>query len=114
MRAYVFVDAENHFIRSMAAAEDVIGSPRAAEALSKAKPHTSTLIGFPHTIDGNRFGWNHKLQLFWDCQILSRSGFLAQLGVQIISRAIYSCSCTGDDDKAHEMCVKLRVTVHGI
>jgi hypothetical protein len=34
MRAYVFVDAENHFLRSEAAAEDIVGSSRAAEAFS--------------------------------------------------------------------------------
>jgi len=36
MRAYVFIDAENHFLRSMKAAERVLGTPRAAEAIAKA------------------------------------------------------------------------------
>ena len=107
MHAYIFVDAENHFIRSTAAAEDVIGSPKAAEALSKAKTRITTISGFPHSIDGDRSGWNPELQLFWDCQLLSRGGILASLDAHV-SRAVYSCSCTGDDNKAHEMRVQLR------
>lgn len=107
MCAYVFVDAENHFIRSSAAAEDVIGSPKAAQALSVAKIRVHEIVGFPNHIQGERFGWNPDLQLFWDCEQFSRSGILTSLGANL-SRIVYSCSCTGDDDKAHEMRVKLR------
>src|SRR5689334_5088078 len=107
MKTYLFVDAENHFRRATAVAEEIIGSPRAAHAMSKANLRTPYIRGFPDQIDGRRFGWNPELQLFWDCDLLSRGGLLTDLGA-IIARAIYACSCTGDDDKAHEMRVQLR------
>lgn len=107
MRCYVFVDAENHFIRSNAAAEDIIGSSRAAEALSKAKLLIPGISGFPNHIEGDRFGWNRELQLFWDCELLSRTGIVTLYGAHI-SRAVWVGSCSGDEDKAHSMRVQLR------
>ena len=106
-QAYVFVDAENHFFRSDAAAQDIIGSPRAAEAISLGAKRVPAISGFPHAVDGKRFGWNPGLQLFWDCQLLSLSGTLTPLNAHV-QRAIYACSCTGDENKAHSMRVTLR------
>jgi uncharacterized LabA/DUF88 family protein len=107
MKTYLFIDAENHFLRATAVAEEIIGSPKAARAMSEAKTRVHTIRGFPNHINGERFGWNPELQLFWDCALLSRGGLLTDLGAYV-SRAIYACSCTGDDDKAHEMRVQLR------
>jgi uncharacterized LabA/DUF88 family protein len=107
MKTYLFVDAENHFLRSTAVAEEIIGSPKAARAMSKAKTRVPPIHGFPEHIDGERFGWNPELQLFWDCELLSRGGLLTDLGASI-ARAIYACSCAGDENKAHEMRVQLR------
>ncbi|MEX2287365.1 MAG: NYN domain-containing protein [Planctomycetaceae bacterium] len=107
LRAYVFVDAENHFIRSNAAAQDIVGSARAAEAIAIGARTSSGIIGFPNAIEGKRFGWNPEIQLFWDCYLLSRGGTLAPLNAHV-QRAIYACSCTGDEDKAHSMRVLLR------
>jgi hypothetical protein len=107
MKTYLFVDAENHFLRATAVAEEIIGSPKAVQAMSKAKTRVSMIRGFPDQIDAERFGWNPELQLFWDCELLSHGGLLTDLGA-IIARAIYACSCTGDNTKAHEMRVQLR------
>jgi len=107
MRAYVFVDAENHFIRSVAAAQDIIGSQYAAKAFSIGAQTVPGIIGFPYAIEGKRFGWDPELQLFWDCYILSRGGILTPLDAHV-QRAIYACSCTGDEDKVHAMRVQLR------
>lgn len=108
MKAYLFVDAENHFLRSTAAAEEVIGSPKAARALSIAKTGIFSIKGIPDKIKGERFGWDSDLQLFWDCELLSPdSGRLPQLGAYV-ERAVYACSCAGDDDKVYETRVKLR------
>lgn len=106
MRAYIFIDAENHFIRSTAAAEDVIGSPKSAEALSKVEYNFGG-DRFPTSFGTSRFLWNPKLQLFWDCQLLFRGHRLTKLGAKIL-RAVYCCSFAGGDEKAHEMAVKLR------
>jgi len=109
MQAYVFIDAENHFIRSAEAAARVIGSARAAEALGRAENLLLPGIGgFPHSIEGRRFGWDAELQLFWDCELLSRCGLLATLAVERIARAIYFCSCAGDDDAVHRVRERLR------
>jgi uncharacterized LabA/DUF88 family protein len=107
MKTYLFVDAENHFLRSTAVAKEIIGSPKAACAMSKAKTRRSFIHGFPEHIDGERFSWNPELQLFWDCELLSRESLSRDLGATI-ARAIYVCSCAGDEDKAHEMRVQLR------
>ncbi len=107
MRAYVFVDAENHFLRSCAAAEEVVKSKRAAEAFAKAKTCVPGIRGFPHAINGQRFGWNPDFQLFWDCYVLSRGGILTGLDVDI-TRAVFACSCSGDEDKIHEIRTELR------
>jgi len=107
MKAYLFVDAENHFLRATAVAEEIIGSPKAARAMSEAKTRVRAIRGFPDHINGERFGWNPKLQLCWDCELLSRGGLLTDMGASV-ARAIYACSCTGDDDKAHKMRVQLR------
>ena len=106
MKAYLFVDAENHFLRSVVVAEEIIGSLKAAQAMALAKTRIRDITGFPNDIKDERFGWDPELQLFWDCELLSRSGLLS-LGVSV-SRAIYACSCTGDDNKAHQMSVRLR------
>jgi uncharacterized LabA/DUF88 family protein len=107
MKTYLFIDAENHFLRATAVAEEIIGSPKAARAMSEAKTRLRPISGFPDDINGERFGWNPELQLFWDCELLSRGGLLTDLQAWI-ARAIYACSCTGDEDKAHEMRVQLR------
>jgi hypothetical protein len=107
MKAYVFVDAENHFLRATAVAEEIIGSPKAARAMAKAKTRVHGVRGFPDHIDGERFVWDPELQLFWDCEVLSRNRLMEDLGASV-ARAVYACSCTGDDDKAHEMRVQLR------
>lgn len=107
MKIYLFIDAENHFLRSTATAEEIIGSPKAARALSEVKMRVPGIRGFPDSINGERFGWNPELQLFWDCDLLSGGGLLTGLGAYI-ARAIYTFSCTGDDDKAHEMRVQIR------
>lgn len=106
MRTYVFVDAENHFLRSSAVMKR-LGGERAAEALSLARLLVPGITGFPRAIEGHRFGWNLELQLFWDCHLLSGGGALGQL-VAHVDRAVYACSCAGDESKAHEMRVKLR------
>jgi hypothetical protein len=107
MKAYLFVDAENHFLRATAVAEEIIGSPKAAREMAKAKMRFRGVRGFPDHIDGERFGWNPELQLFWDCEVLSRNRLAEDLGASV-ARAVYACSCMGDDDKAHEMRVQLR------
>jgi uncharacterized LabA/DUF88 family protein len=107
MKAYLFVDAENHFLRATAVAAEIIGSPKAAPAMARAKTRVDGIIGFPEHIDNERFGWNPELQLFWDCEVLSARRLMTELGASV-ARAIYACSCTGDDDKAHEMRVQLR------
>lgn len=107
MKTYLFVDAENHFLRATSVAEEIIGSPQAARAMSEARTRIRPIRGFPDDIKGERFGWNPELQLFWDCELLSRGGLLTDLGATI-ERAVYACSCTGDEDKAHEIRVQLR------
>jgi hypothetical protein len=107
MRAYVFVDAENHFLRSCAAAEELVGSKRAAQAFATAKTHVPEIRGFPNAINGRQFGWNPDLQLFWDCYVLSGGGILTGLDVTI-TRAVFACSCSGDEDKMHEVRTELR------
>lgn len=107
MKTYIFVDAENHFLRATAVAQEIIGSPKAARAMSEAKTRVRAIRGFPDHINGERFGWNPELQLFWDCELLSGGGLLTDLGARV-ARAIYACACTGDEDKAHEMRVQLR------
>ena len=107
MNAYIFVDAENHFIRSVAAAEDIVGSSKAAQAFSMAKTRSHNVTGCPRPLDRRRFSWNPDLQLFWDCELLALSGIRIALA-DYVSRAVYACSCTGDDDKAHQMRVELR------
>ena len=107
MRAYVFVDAENHYQRSMAAAEAVVGSPQAARAMARAKLGIPGIPGFPDDIKGERFGWEPALMLFWDCQVLSLGGIAAPLGARV-ARAIYVCACAGDDPCVHNMRVRLR------
>lgn len=107
MKAYVFVDAENHFVRSIAVAKEIVGSSKAAHAIALATPKVPGITGFPNDIEGRRYGWDKELQLFWDCQLLSRGGILTPLGAYV-SRAIYACSCTGNDDKVHQMRVRLR------
>jgi hypothetical protein len=90
-------------------AEEVIGSQQAAHAMSKADCLVPHIHGFPANIYGKRFRWNPELQLFWDCELLSREMLTRELGpTTTIARAIYACSCTGDEDKAHEMRVQLR------
>src|SRR4029077_2589955 len=80
-----------------------------AHAISKADIRNAFIHGFPEDIYGKRFGWNPELQLFWDCELLSRDMLSRELGpTTTIARAIYACSCTGDEDKAHEMRVQLR------
>lgn len=106
MRIYAFVDAENHFLRSSAVMKR-LGGERAAEALSLAKLLVPGINGFPRAIEGHRFGWNPELQLFWDCHLLSRGGAFGDL-VAPIHRAVYACSCAGDESKAHKIRVKLR------
>jgi hypothetical protein len=107
MKAYLFVDAENHFLRSSAAAEKTIGSPKAAQALSIPSMVIPGIWGFPEHMNGKRFGWDARLQLFWDCDLLSPEGLLNSLRLSI-ARAVYACSCMGDEDKAHDMRVQLR------
>src|SRR6267378_5202529 len=102
MKAYLFIDAENHFLRSTAAAQEVVGSPMAAEALSLAKTRVPGIQGFPDQMKGERFGWDPELQLFWDCEVLSRGGILTPLPAYV-ARAYYACACTGDDEKEHGM-----------
>lgn len=106
MRTYVFVDAENHFLRSIAVMKR-LGGEHAAKALSLAQLLVPGITGFPRAIESHRFGWNPELQLFWDCHLLSAGGALGQL-VARVDRAVYACSCAGDESKAHEMRVKLR------
>jgi uncharacterized LabA/DUF88 family protein len=107
MKTYLFIDAENHFLRATAVAEEIIGSPNAACAMSKAKLRLRPISGFPDDINGERFGWDPEIQLFWDCELLSRGSLLIDLQANV-ARAIYACACTGDEDKAHEMRVRLR------
>ncbi len=108
MQAYVFVDAENHFHRSTAAAQECLGVSNAAEIIGAAKgTSVPGIYGFPGSINGERFAWDPKLQLFWDCHVLSGGGTISGLNARI-SRAIYTCSCSGDDDAVHEAQVKLR------
>lgn len=108
MRAYVFVDAENHFLRSIAAAREVIGFDSAARALALAELEVPGVGGFPDRIEGKRFAWNPELQLFWDCEVLSMGGASFPQTCLSINRATYVCSCTGGHEKAHEARVALR------
>lgn len=103
----MFVDAENHFLRGVRAAEEVIGSEFAPQALAKAIRRIPGIEGFPPDIEGMQFGWDPEIQLFWDCRVLSTGGLLSDNPVRV-HRAIYACSCTGDDNKAHQMRVRLR------
>lgn len=107
MRAYVFVDAENHFLRSCAVAEQLAGSKKAAQAFARAKTQVPGIRGFPDAINGGQFGWNPDFQLFWDCYVLSRGGILTGIDVTI-TRAVFACSCSGDEDKMHEVRTELR------
>ena len=108
MRAYLFVDGENHFIRSQAAAEDVIGSPKAAEAFALAQIDVGSSTRFPAKAGGSsRFLWRPDLQLFWDRTSLA-TAFGYELSQVRLSRAVYSCAFTGEDSKIHQARVGLR------
>ena len=107
MKAYLFVDAENHFLRSTAAAERVFGSPKAAEALFRTDIPIH-VQGFPIDMGASRFQWELELQMFWDCGLLSPTGGLMTRLQAEIHRAIYVCSCVGDDEKVHSVRRKLR------
>ncbi len=106
MRGYVFVDAENNFQRSLDYLEKITGVSDSAKKLSESKIQNNR--GYPFKIDGKRIAFKPNLQLFWDCGLLdSMSNPLSKVGASI-ARAIYVCSCTGDDDASHEIAVELR------
>ncbi len=107
MNAYLFIDAENHFLRSVAAAEDIVGSPNAAQALSMTETRSYSITAYPELQGKQRFRWNPDLQLFWDYELLALSGIRIALA-DYVSRSVYACSCTGDDNKAHQMRVEVR------
>jgi uncharacterized LabA/DUF88 family protein len=107
MRVYLFVDAENHFLRSVAAAKDTIGSANAPKALAQAEIRSGLNDSFPGRLTERRFLFDPAIQLFWDREVLPLcrpdhlSGWLPD-------RAIYVCSCAGDETKAREMRVAIR------
>lgn len=108
--AYVFIDGENHFFRSIGFAKDILGSHHAAEAISIGSRRLPGAGGFPHAINGRRIGFDPSIQLFWDCQLLSRGGNLSGINAHVM-RAVFAGACSGDDDRVHEMRTSLRT--HG-
>lgn len=103
MRTYIFVDAENHFLRSTAAAKDIIGSEKAPQALCRVDFYHHG-EAFPRVIDGKRFAWNPDLQLFWDCNHVMK----VPVPSFHIERAVYVGSCSGGEDVVHAMRTKIR------
>jgi uncharacterized LabA/DUF88 family protein len=104
MRTYLFIDAENHYWRSMPVIEEIFGAC-AGEALSSCDITAYAQSCFPHRINGRRFGWNRELLLFWDCMGLSP--FFGDHTASLISRAIYATAMSGDV-QAHSAKVSLR------
>lgn len=105
----MFIDAENHIVRSESAAEKLIGSPVAAKAISAAVKTNPRIVGYPKASNQSRVVWAPEIQLFWDYHLLSSGGMLSASDLQVrISRAIYACSVTGDNDHLHQAQVRIR------
>lgn len=109
MRTYVFVDAENHFLRSQHFAANLIGSPFALEAIGRAKMYFGADAYFPRSgINGARLAHDRELQLFWDCDLLRLLSSFGEVRGGEIHRAIHVASCVGDENKAHAMRRQIR------
>lgn len=108
MRAYIFVDAENHFLRSVKVAERVIGSPDAAKALGIAKL-TRRKVGFPRTGGPFKFLYDQDLHFFWDKDVCDESGVPSHIKPSVIlARAIHVCPSLPDDPTVHRTRETLR------
>lgn len=108
MRTYVFIDAENHFHRTCDAAEQIFGSPKAAEAIANARMQVGNSNQcVPPRTNTDRFVFNRSVQLFWD--------YLALLDINPypfsnsnFALAVYACSCSGSEEVAFDARVQLR------
>ena len=99
-RAYIYVDGENHYLRSVAALAKLLGRPDAANLLPKCKLFLGVPRAFPASMDGERFGIEESCSFFWDCEIIHYRGGLGD-ETAVIERAIYVTACSGDEDKVH-------------
>lgn len=106
-RAYIYVDGENHYLRSVAALAKLLGRPDAAKLLPKCKLFLGIPRAFPGSIEGERFGIEETCSFFWDCEIIPYRGGLGD-ETAVIERAIYVTSCSGDEDKVHAARAHLR------
>ena len=111
MKIYVFVDAENHYLRSVDTVRRIVDSPKAVEAFSKIKvPGVGYSI--PRAFNGCTIGWNHELNLFWDVRLLgeliSRALHTYPSATNVANRIVYVSSCVGDDNAIHDARVKIR------
>lgn len=99
-RAYVYVDGENHFLRSTAAAATAFGRPNAAELVAQKPFMLGAVVHFPQFNDGHRFRWRKECSFFWDSRVLSIGGGRIPSPMQIV-RSVYVTACTGDAAAVH-------------
>ncbi len=106
-RGYIFVDGENHFIRSTRFLERLHGSPLAAQAVAQAiTNHTVTTDMVPSSCSPPvRFLYDESTQVFWDRQFLRivRNDFFSE-----ILRAVYVTAIQGGTDVEHDANEQLR------
>lgn len=107
MRAFVFIDAENHYLRSVAAVEALVKTENPVQSFARGvNQQTGPLIHPPQT-KWSPYGYDPSIQLFWDSTSLARSGAAYQYG-PIIHRFYYVCSSTGDSSLIYDQQVLLR------
>jgi hypothetical protein len=109
---YVYVDAENHFLRTTNAAREAIDYERAPEIFASQMLHQyysgSQVPQVKVTTAGNQWTYAPELMLFWQFQLVhGRLGYSHGKAADF-RRTIFVAPCSGDDDAAHAMRMGLR------
>ncbi len=95
MRAFVYIDAENHYLRSTEAVKTLVKTTDPIQSFTKNILPIHDMPWYPSLIQGRIYSHDSAIQLFWDCNSLLRFGILTQYNLSI-QRGYYVCSSSGD------------------
>jgi uncharacterized LabA/DUF88 family protein len=108
-RSYVYVDGENHFIRTATAAKKLFGSDGALAAVAQFAEVWAESHPQPYMQDFNRFSYAPDIQFVWDyCCLSSGPGYSYSYPHNSLIRCVYFTTCVGDSQSLHAARVKIR------